>query len=63
MIIEYEVMRMKKIKSFFKILGMFVLCASFTGCGVNGNVDDYAVNTGYGDSDTVKSSSEYQRTA
>ncbi len=48
---------MKKIKSFFKILGMFVLCASFTGCGVNGNVDDYAVNTGYGDSDTVKSSS------
>lgn len=57
MIIEYEVMRMKKIKSFFKILGMFVLCVSFTGCGVNGNVDDYAVNTGYGDSDTVKSSS------
>lgn len=57
MIIEYEVMRMKKIKSFFKILCMFVLCASFTGCGVNGNVDDYAVNTGYGDSDTVKSSS------
>ena len=57
MIIEYEVMRMKRIKSFFKILGMFVLCASFTGCGVNGNVDDYAVNTGYGDSDTVKSSS------
>ena len=48
---------MKKIKSFFKILGMFVLCASFTGGGVNGNVDDYAVNTGYGDSDTVKSSS------
>lgn len=48
---------MKKIKSFFKILGMFVLCASFSGCGVNGNVDDYAVNTGYGDSDTVKSSS------
>lgn len=48
---------MKKIKSFFKILGMFVLCVSFTGCGVNGNVDDYAVNTGYGDSDTVKSSS------
>lgn len=48
---------MKKIKSFFKILGMFVLCASFTGCGVNGNVDDYAVNTGYGDYDTVKSSS------
>lgn len=48
---------MKKIKSFFKILGMFVLCASFTGCGVNGNIDDYAVNTGYGDSDTVKSSS------
>ena len=48
---------MKKIKSFFKILGMFVLCASFTGCGVNGNVDDYAVNTGYGDSDTVKSDS------
>lgn len=48
---------MKKIKSFFKILGIFVLCASFTGCGVNGNVDDYAVNTGYGDSDTVKSSS------
>ena len=57
MIIEYEVMRMKKIKSFFKILGMFVLCASFTGCGVNGNVDDYAVNTGDWDSDTVKSSS------
>lgn len=57
MIIEYEVVRMKRIKSFFKILGMFVLCASFTGCGVNGNVDDYAVNTGYGDSDTVKSSS------
>ena len=57
MIIEYEVMRMKKIKSFFKILGMLVLCASFTGCGVNGNIDDYAVNTGYGDSDTVKSSS------
>lgn len=57
MIIEYEVMRMKRIKSFFKILGMLVLCASFTGCGVNGNVDDYAVNTGYGDSDTVKSSS------
>lgn len=48
---------MKKIKSFFKILCMFFLCASFTGCGVNGNVDDYAVNTGYGDSDTVKSSS------
>ena len=48
---------MKKIKSFFKILGMFVLCASFTGCGVNGNIDDYAVNMGYGDSDTVKSSS------
>ena len=48
---------MKRIKSFFKILGMLVLCASFTGCGVNGNVDDYAVNTGYGDSDTVKSSS------
>lgn len=48
---------MKKIKSFFKILGMLVLCASFTGCGVNGNIDDYAVNTGYGDSDTVKSSS------
>ena len=46
MIIEYEVMRMKKIKSFFKILGMFVLCASFTGCGVNGNVDDYASHTG-----------------
>lgn len=57
MIIEYEVMRMKKIKSFLKILGMLVLCASFTGCGMNGNVDDYAVNTGYGDSDTVKSSS------
>lgn len=57
MIIEYEVMRMKRIKSFFKILGMLVLCASFTGCGVNGNVDDYAVNTGYGDSDTVRSSS------
>lgn len=57
MIIEYEVVRMKKIKSFFKILGMLVLCASFTGCGVNGNIDDYAVNTGYGDSDTVKSSS------
>lgn len=48
---------MKRIKSFFKILGMLVLCASFTGCGMNGNVDDYAVNTGYGDSDTVKSSS------
>lgn len=48
---------MKKIKSFLKILGMLVLCASFTGCGMNGNVDDYAVNTGYGDSDTVKSSS------
>lgn len=48
---------MKKIKSFFKILGMLVLCASFTGCGMNGNIDDYAVNTGYGDSDTVKSSS------
>lgn len=57
MIIEYEVMRMKRIKSFFKILGMLVLCASFTGCGVNGNVDDYAVNTGYDDSDTVRSSS------
>lgn len=57
MIIEYEVMRMKRIKSFFKILGMLVLCASFTGCGMNGNIDDYAVNTGYGDSDTVKSSS------
>lgn len=57
MIIEYEVMRMKRIKSFFKILGMLVLCASFTGCGVNGNIDDYAVNTGYGDSNTVKSSS------
>lgn len=57
MIIEYEVVRMKRIKSFFKILGMLVLCASFTGCGVNGNIDDYAVNTGYGDSDTVKSSS------
>ena len=57
MIIEYEVMRMKIIKSFLKILGMLVLCASFTGCGMNGNVDDYAVNTGYGDSDTVKSSS------
>ena len=48
---------MKRIKSFFKILGMLVLCASFTGCGVNGNIDDYAVNTGYGDSNTVKSSS------
>lgn len=48
---------MKIIKSFLKILGMLVLCASFTGCGVNGNIDDYAVNTGYGDSDTVKSSS------
>lgn len=48
---------MKRIKSFFKILGMLVLCASFTGCGVNGNIDDYAVNTGYGDSDSVKSSS------
>lgn len=48
---------MKRIKSFFKILGMLVLSASFTGCGVNGNIDDYAVNTGYGDSDTVKSSS------
>ena len=36
---------------------MLVLCASFTGCGMNGNIDDYAVNTGYGDSDTVKSSS------
>ena len=48
---------MKRIKSFFKIFGMLVLCASFTGCGVNGNIDDYAVNTGYGDSDTVKSSS------
>lgn len=48
---------MKRIKSFFKILGMLVLCASFTGCGVNGNVDDYAVNTGYDDSDTVRSSS------
>ena len=48
---------MNRIKSFFKILGMLVLCASFTGCGVNGNIDDYAVNTGYGDSDTVKSSS------
>lgn len=57
MIIEYEVMRMKRIKSFFKILGMLVLCVSFTGCGMNGNIDDYAVNTGYGDSDTVKSSS------
>lgn len=57
MIIEYEVMRMKRIKSFFKILGMLVLCALFTGCGMNGNIDDYAVNTGYGDSDTVKSSS------
>lgn len=57
MIIEYEVVRMKRIKSFFKILGMLVLCASFTGCGMNGNIDDYAVNTGYGDSDTVKSSS------
>lgn len=48
---------MKRIKSYFKILGMLVLCASFTGCGMNGNIDDYAVNTGYGDSDTVKSSS------
>ena len=48
---------MKRIKSFFKILGMLVLCASFTGCGMNGNIDDYAVNTGYGDYDTVKSSS------
>lgn len=48
---------MKRIKSFFKILGMLVLCVSFTGCGMNGNIDDYAVNTGYGDSDTVKSSS------
>lgn len=48
---------MKRIKSFFKILGMLVLCASFTGCGMNGNIDDYAVNTGYVDSDTVKSSS------
>lgn len=57
MIIEYEVMRMIRIKSFFKILGMLVLCASFTGCGMNSNIDDYAVNTGYGDSDTVKSSS------
>ena len=57
MIIEYEVVRMKRLISFFKILGMLVLCASFTGCGVNGNIDDYAVNTGYGDSDTVKSSS------
>ena len=57
MIIEYEVMRMKRIKSFFKILCMLVLCASFTGCGMNGNIDDYAVNMGYGDSDTVKSSS------
>ena len=57
MIIEYEEMRMKRIKSFFKILGMLVLCASFTGCGMNGNIDDYAVNMGYGDSDTVKSSS------
>lgn len=57
MIIEYEVMRMKRIKSFFKILGMLVLCVSFTGCGMNGNIDDYAVNAGYGDSDTVKSSS------
>ena len=36
---------------------MLVLCASFTGCGMNGNIDDYAVNMGYGDSDTVKSSS------
>lgn len=61
MIIEYEVVRMKRIKSFFKILGMLVLCASFTGCGVNGNIDDYAVNTGYGDSDTVKSSSGVSR--
>lgn len=52
---------MKRIKSFFKILGMLVLCASFTGCGVNGNIDDYAVNTGYGDSDTVKSSSGVSR--
>ena len=57
MIIEYEVMRMKRIKLFFKILGMLVLCVSFTGCGMNGNIDDYAVNAGYGDSDTVKSSS------
>lgn len=40
---------------------MFVLCASFTGCGVNGNIDDYAVNTGYGASDTVKSSSGVSR--
>ena len=48
---------MKRIKSFFKILGMLVLCASFTGCGMNGNIDDYAVNMGHGDSDTVKSSS------
>ena len=48
---------MKRIKSFFKIFGMLVLCASFTGCGMNGNIDDYAVNMGYGDSDTVKSSS------
>lgn len=48
---------MKRIKSFFKILGMLVLCVSFTGCGMNGNIDDYAVNAGYGDSDTVKSSS------
>ena len=52
---------MKRIKSFFKILGVLVLCASFTGCGVNGNIDDYAVNTGYGDSDTVKSSSGVSR--
>ena len=52
---------MKRIKSFFKILGMLVLCASFTGCGVNGNIDDYAVNTGYCDSDTVKSSSGVSR--
>lgn len=52
---------MKRIKSFFKILGMLVLCASFTGCGVNGNIDDYAVNTGYGASDTVKSSSGVSR--
>ena len=37
-------------------LAISVLFA-FTGCGVNGNIDDYAVNTGYGDSDTVKSSS------
>ena len=48
---------MKRIKSFFTILGMLVLCASIIACGVNGNSYEYAVNTGYGDSDTVKSSS------